>query len=249
MGPAEFFSMQGGLPNISDLLRGTGLVTALLLISWGVVKLKLVYLVSVDQGTELIRARWGVAKSYRTNLFGHKKGRLVRLKAGRHLLIRGFHDGWEIPLKEIVITVKRLETRYLGKALMYDNVTIGYMPWTDDSPEGDAAMLRFFLSTRNIDRDDQKSEAMDAKITGTVLSQFSEYQNSCPADEYCFPLVNEGQFLLGVNEVEGVLYKTHGTKLVSLKATLPIWNPAEILAATLKSSNLFGAELLGGELG
>ena len=248
MGLAEFFSMQGGLPDFWDLLRGTGFLTVFLLIAWGAVKLKLIYLISVDQGTEMIRARWGVAVTYRTNWFGHKKGRVVRLKAGRHLLIRGFHDGWEIPLKEIVLTVDRLETRYLGKALMYNNVTIGYMPWTDDTPEGDAAMLRFFLSTRNIDRNDQKSEAMDAKITGTVLSQFTEYQNSCPADEYCFPVINEEQFLLGVNDLRGVLYVAHGTKLVSLKSTLPIWNPAEILASALKSTNLFGTELLGEQL-
>ena len=209
----------GGLTpsSIDSFFKGTGILGAVGLILFLMIRHKVVRFVSVDRGTEWIRAKWGAEQYYR---FGKRRGRIVRLKAGRHLLIRGIYDGWEICTREIPLVVPSLTQPFRGRMLQFDRLTISYEVIAPDSVEGDKLMLRSFLSVRNTDRDNQKSESLDDKVISITLWGLQRLLENTGADKYDLPVMSEKGL---INIVKKRLRKRHGVRLTSVEWSAPTW--------------------------
>lgn len=203
--------------SIWALFKGTGLLGIGGLVIFLMIKHKVVRYVAVDRGSEWIRAKMGVEQHYR---FGKRRGRLVRLKAGGHLLLRGIYDGWEICIREIPLTFSNLSQPFQGHMLQFDRLTISYQVIAPDTPEGDELMLRSFLSVRNTDRDNQKSESLDDKVLAIVFSGLREHLQTVEADDYKLPRLSED---LWIKLVECKLRDKHGVQITSIEWTAPTW--------------------------
>ncbi len=203
--------------SIWALFKGTGLLGIGGLAIFLMIKHKVVRYVAVDRGSEWIRAKMGVEQYYR---FGKRRGRLVRLKAGGHLLIRGIYDGWEICIREIPLTFSNLSQPFQGRMLQFDRLTIGYQVIAPDTPEGDELMLLSFLSVRNTDRDNQKSESLDDKVLAIVLSGLREHLEDVKADTHGLPRLSEQTW---VRLVRRKLRRNHGVRITGIEWTAPTW--------------------------
>lgn len=205
--------------SIWALFKGTGLLGIGGLAIFLMIKHKVVRYVAVDRGSEWIRAKMGVEQHYR---FGKRRGRLVRLKAGGHLLIRGLYDGWEICIREIPLTFNDLEQPFQGRMLKFARLTVSYQVIAPDTPEGDELMLRSFLSVRNTDRDNQKSESLDDKVLASVLSGLRMHLEdpATEADKYKLPRLSEE---LWMRLVERKLRGKHGVQITGIEWTAPTW--------------------------
>lgn len=137
-----------------------------LAILYVLIKFKVIELVSVDQATELVRTRWKTARYYK---FGKRKGRLIRLKPGRHLIIKGIHGGWPVPTAEIISTLLDEQLSIGGRAYMIHRVSIGFQVHTTDDPIGDEAVLRYLLSIQDANRGDQIPEGLLQKVQSIIM--------------------------------------------------------------------------------
>lgn len=210
---------QTGL-NSGDLwafLKGTGLLGILAGLAILIIRFKVIRLVAVDQATEWIRTKWHVAQYHR---HGAKRGRLVRLKAGRHLIVRGVYDGWEVSLKEVAMELSNVTQPYRGRMLMFDRITVGYQVIAPDTPKGDRMMLRSVLSVRDTSRNDGESQNLDQKVRGITLSSLGQVLAATEPDPYGLPLVRDVDL---IKATARRLKKRHGVRLVSFEASAPAW--------------------------
>lgn len=211
---AEQFGLQA--ESIIDFLKGTGILGALAGVVIILVKFKLVYLLSVEQETEALRMPWGVAK-YRRN------GRLVRLRPGRHLVIRGFHDIVVVSKREIPLAFERFPVTIDHRTLELEGV-ISYEVIAPDTPAGDATMLRSVMSVRDTDRQNQTSAGLDAKVRAIVMDWLRQALPSLERDEQGFPLVN---FRVVEKGVRKQLKRRHGVRLASFLLHPPAWTAGQ----------------------
>lgn len=203
--------------SIEAFFKGTGILGAVGVLLYLVIRYKVVRLVSVDSASEWIRAKWGV-EQYRH--FGKRHGRLVRLKAGRHLIIRGMYDGWEVCMREIPLVIKGITQPFRGRMLQFDQLTISYQVIAPDTLEGDKTMLLSFLSVRNLDRDNQKSESLDDKVLSITLAGLGRHLKNAEADEYGLPRLSQKRL---IRLVERPLRKKHGVRIVGIMWSEPTW--------------------------
>lgn len=218
----DFGGFNGITPDaIIAFIKGTGILGAIAGLIFVLIKFKVIRLVSVDRGSEWIRAKWGVEQYYR---FGKRRGRLVRLKAGRHLLLRGVYDGWEICRREIPLVIENLNQPFRDRVLQFDRITINYKVIAPDTPRGDKLMLRSFLSVRNLDKDNQKSESLDAKVVSITLAKLGAYLHQAQADDFGQPLLSATEW---VAITQKTLRKKHGVRLTSVEWTAPTWTVAD----------------------
>lgn len=211
---------------INDLLTSwvsalVGLAGALV---YACVRFKLIRLVSVDEATEWVRAKWGKVQYYRTDRFGHEQGRLVRLKAGRHLVVRGIYDGWEVSLKEILLKAENVEMAFQGRMLLFGSLTFGYEVIATNDKRGDKMMLRSLLSVRNIDRDNQKSEELDQKVIGVVVNELRLYLATAQSDDFYLPIIVDAVLRKRINRV----LRANGVKLKSWMYASPVWKDGQM---------------------
>ncbi len=221
---------------VETFFKGTGILGGIAVMIYLCIKYKVVYLLAVDSATEVIRTRWGVERYYR---FGPLKGRLIRLRAGRHLLIRGIHHGWEVSLKEIVLPVASISQPFRGRMLTFDGITIGYEVISPDTAKGDEMLLRSIKSVRDGDRVGQVSENLDQKVIGIVKAGLGDALEQVKPDQYGLPHVD---FRMMKSVVAGKLRKKHGVRLISFEPTAPTWTQGE---QQLKAARIIAAALLG----
>lgn len=234
---AEVFGQFGVTANaVETFLKGTGILGAIGVVVFLCIKYKVIYLLAVDSATEVVRTRWGVERYYR---FGRTKGRLIRLRAGRHLLIRGIHHGWEISLKEVVLPVETVSQPFRGRMLTFDRITLGYEVIAPDTKKGDKMLLRSIKSVRDGDRIGQVSENLDQKVVGIVLTGLGEALKKIDADKYGLPVMT---FEVVEQAVKKELRKKHGVRLISFKPTDPTWTQGE---QQFQAARLIAAALLG----
>ena len=149
----------------SSLGKFTGIAVIIFL----VIKYRVIRIIAVDEATELVRVRFG--KVWR-RLSGKRKGRIVRLKPGGHLIIRGVHAAWPISRAEMVSKLEKKELALHGYGYIIDTITIGYRILAtddEDDEDGDAAILRYLLSVQNPNREDQISEGVRLRVEAIVM--------------------------------------------------------------------------------
>lgn len=198
-------------------LKGTGLLGIVAGVAILIIRFKVIRLVAVDQATEWIRTKWHVAQYYR---HGAKRGRLIRLKAGRHLIIRGIYDGWEVSLKEVAMELTGVTQPYRGRMLMFDRITIGYQVIAPDTRKGDKLILRSLLSVRDTSRDNGESQNLDQKVRGITLSTLGQVLAATEPDGYGLPVVSDRDIMAATAQR---LKRRHGVRLVSFEASAPAW--------------------------
>lgn len=203
--------------SVEAFFKGTGILGAVGVLMYLMIRYKVIRIVSVDSASEWIRAKWGV-EQYRR--FGKRRGRLVRLKAGRHLLIRGMYDGWEVCLREIPLVISGLAQPFRGRMLQFDRLTISYKVIAPDTLDGDTLILRSFLSVRNLDRDNQKSESLDDKVLSIALSGLSKHLQHAARDQYGLPVISKKAWIKLVTKR---LRKMHGVEITAIELTAPTW--------------------------
>lgn len=221
---------------VEAFFKGTGILGGVAVAVYLCIKYKVVYLLAVDSATEVVRTRWGVERYYR---FGPLKGRLIRLRAGRHLLIRGIHHGWEVSLKEVVLPTLNVVLPFRGLTLTYDRITIGYEVIAPDTIKGDRTLLRSIKSVRDGDRVGQVSENLDQKVLGIVMATLGTELTQAEPGPYGLPQVD---FQTMKRAAGTKLRKKHGVRLVSFEATAPTWTQGtqQIKAATIIAAALLG---------
>lgn len=221
---------------VETFFKGTGILGGFAVLVYLGIKYKVVILLAVDSATEVVRVRWGVERYYR---FGPRKGRLIRLGAGRHLLIRGIHHGWEVSLKEVVLPMLNITLPFRGRMLTYDTITIGYQVIAPDTAKGDKTLLRSIKSVRDGDRVGQVSENLDQKVVGIVKAGLGPALKQTTPDEYGLPDIDLDQMRRIVGRK---LRRKHGVRLISFEASAPTWTQGEqqITAARIIASALLG---------
>lgn len=202
---------------VNSIFTGTGALMLAGTLLFLMIKHRVVRLVAVDSGSEWIRALWGVEQYHKR---GSKKGRLVRLGPGRHLLIRGMYDGWEVCTRQIPLVEKDLEQPFRGKMLKFGRITVNYRVIFDNTPEGDAYMLRHFLAVRNLDRDNQQSESLDDMVLAITLGALGELLSHTEVDPYGMPIISTAAW---IEKTRDRLGESYGSEIVSIDVTSPVW--------------------------
>lgn len=221
---------------VETFFKGTGILGGVAVAIYLCIKYKVVILLAVDSATEVVRVRWGVERYYR---FGPLKGRLIRLRAGRHLLIRGIHHGWEVSLKEVVLPMVNVDQPFRGYTLTFDGITVGYEVIAPDTAEGDETLLRSIKSVRDGDRVGQVSENLDQKVIGIVKAGLGPALKQATPDEFGLPEVD----LTTMKAVVGKkLRKRHGVRLISFEASAPTWTQG---TQQIKAAQIIARALLG----
>ncbi len=234
---SEYFGNLGITTSaVETFFKGTGILGGVAVVVYLCIKYKVVYLLAVDSATEVIRTRWGVERYYR---FGRLKGRLIRLRAGRHLLIRGIHHGWEVSLKEVVLPVANISQPFRGRMLTFDGITIGYEIIAPDTATGDEMLLRSIKSVRDGDRVGQVSENLDQKVVGIVKAGLGTALEHVEPDAYGLPHVD---FKTMKSVVKKKLRNKHGVRLISFEPTAPTWTQGE---QQINAARIIAAALLG----
>lgn len=239
---------QGITPDtVEAFFKGTGIVGGISVLTFLLIRFKVIRLVAVDQATEWIRTKWNVAQYRR---FGERRGRLVRLKEGRHLVIRGIYDGWEVSLKENPLVLEEVTLPYKGRTLMFDRITIGYRVIAPDTKKGDTTMLRSVLSVQDSDREDSGSQNLDQKVEGITLTVLGRVLKGAEPDQYGLPVLPETVDETVFAAANAKLKKLHGVRLVSFEATEPTWelgqqhyNAARLIARAMGLSEEVEAEV------
>jgi len=208
---------QASPETLQSFFKGTGILGAIGILLFVIIRYKVIRIVAVDQATELIRTKWHVAQYYR---FGVRKGRLVRLKQGRHLIVRGIHDGWEVSLKEVAMELENVTQPYRGRMLTFDRITIGYEVIAPDTVKGDEVMLRSILSVRDNDRENGTSQNLDQKVRGITLQALGQVLTASEPDKYGLPRLSDRAVLAATAKR---LKKHHGVRLVSFEVAAPTW--------------------------
>ena len=187
------------------------------------VKFRVIRIVAVDQATELVRTRLGAVRKHH---FGSRKGRLVRLKEGGHLVIRGVHEGWPVSKAQMVSKLDKKELGLNGYGYIVETITITYKILATDDEAGDKAILKYLLSTQDTDRENQISEGVRLMVEGIVLHHLAHAVDDSPT-----PVVSEDTLK---KLVQGELYE-YGVELTRFTMTPP---SATIAHSVLKLSQL-----------
>lgn len=218
MRAVEFAEQFGiGAASFWSLLKATGVTGVIGGLIFLTIKFKLIYLLSVAQATEAVRMKWGVS-SYR------RSGRLVRLKPGRHIVIRGIYDIVVVSKNEVPLSSQDYTATINKRTLRIDEITYGYTVIAPDTPKGDRLMLRSILSVRDTDRENRTSASLDTKVTGIVLDYLRRYLAEAPRDDDGFPVLDESAMLQYTNEV---LKKKHGVRLSSFLFSAMYWTEGQ----------------------
>jgi hypothetical protein len=212
------FGQSGITPEtVEAFFKGTGIIGAAALMAFLMIRYKVIRLIAVDEATEWIRVKWDVARYHH---FGKRRGRLIRLKQGRHLIIRGIYSGWEVPLKENPVVVEGVKQPYRKRTLLFDLITIGYVVIAPDTKKGDKTMLRSVLSLRDSNREDGGSENLDQKVKAITLTALGKVLKRAEPDWEGLPVLTESAV---IKEAAKKLKKRHGVRLVSFEPSAPTW--------------------------
>ena len=203
----EFLTQFGIDPKIAGIWGSVLLV--IFTLAFVIIKYRVIRLVAVDQATELVRTRLGAVRKYG---YGSRKGRLVRLKEGGHLVIRGVHEGWPVSKAQMVSKLDKKELGLNGYGYIVETITINYKLLATDDEAGDEAILKYLLSTQDTDRENQISEGVRLMVEGIVLNQLEHAVDDSP-----IPVVSEDTLK---KLVQGELYE-YGVELTRFTMTPP----------------------------
>lgn len=209
-----------GFGNLFDFLRTTGLLGAIVGIIILCVKFNLARLFVVEEGTLGLPFQLGKVQYYRR---GVKKGRLRRHKPGGYLFIRALKDIIVVSMREIPLKLEQRPVTYNGRTFHFDG-TISYEVITDDTPEGDEAILRSVLSVRDADRENQTSAGLDAKVIAIVLHGLKTLLSEAKKDDEEFPILTFEDLEPLVHDE---LRDQHGLRLAKFHPAPMGWLPVD----------------------
>jgi hypothetical protein len=137
------------LTDLHNIIKKVSIVTVLGAILFLMVRFEITTIHSVQEGTVAVRTSWGRPKYSR---YGSRKGRLVTLQAGRHLMIRGLHGLVVVSLREEHISLPAQEVTFKGRTLQMYPLDINWRIEWEDTLEGDKILLNrvWFVADNNV---------------------------------------------------------------------------------------------------
>jgi hypothetical protein len=230
-----------GVNGLGDIFRGVGIGTLVLASLYVVIKFKVVDIVSVQEGTRAARSSWGRAKYHRYEIpahwawaerwhwsrrMKHRKGRLVVLGTGRHLVIRGLHGLIVINLRDIPSDLPQRNMAFKRRTLIFDGTLVWRIHY-EDSEWGDQCLYNSIWSVRDTNVHDQDISHLTQKVLSLVMNALRLHLPVTTADQEGFPLVTVGQLSALCGDE---LITKHGVELVDFLPAPMSWTEAQIRA-------------------
>jgi hypothetical protein len=166
-------SVMGITTDFMGFLRGLSITTILALVVWMIWKFEIICLISVQEGTVAIRTSWGRPRFHRTNR-QERKGRLLVLHPGRHLIVKGLHGLVVVNLRVDVLQMPTQKMTVKGRTFIREGMLFDWRIPYEDSFEGDLRLLNrvWFLADGNVH--DASIANYRQKLVGVLEKALSE---------------------------------------------------------------------------
>lgn len=204
-----------------DIFQGVSLGVVLLGLGWVIVKYEFIQLVSVEEGTVALRLSWGKPRRFH---FGRRKGRMIVLVAGRHLVIRGIHGLAIISLRQEILKLEARDLTFEGRTLRWEG-TLTWRVTYEDSPEGDRHLYNRVWSVADKNVQDQAIGKYEARLVALFEQGLRTSLHTTGATEEGFPdiqLANIQRF------VRQPLLEQHGAVFTELSVQAMAWTGEQI---------------------
>jgi hypothetical protein len=170
------------------------------------IRFELMKVHSVPEGSVAPRTRWEKPRYYRSNrqwlrfitwmkrfqhleYYMNRKGRLVVLPSGGHLLVKGMHGAADVNLREELLTIPAQDVTFKGRTLHLGPLEINWRLDWQDTPEGDRLLENrlWFVADTNIL--DGTLGNYEAKLLAVLRRALSLHLKDAEADPHGFPML------------------------------------------------------------